>query len=676
LIDGENYFSALHDAILNAKKQIIILSWDIDSRIRLKRGDETGEYDLGSVLCKALTNSPDLHVYILNWDWAVLYSLEREWLPHYKTQWKNQSRLHFELDGECPLAASQHQKLVVIDDSIAFCGGIDPGRDRWDTNAHQAHDPRRTNPDNTTYRPFHDLQWLVEGDIAAKLACLAKERWFRVTNEHLEVINDLAESPWPKAVIEDFLHVDINISLTFPAYEDYPAHHEVEQLYVDSIQAAKALIYIENQYLSSQSIMQALIKSLQQSDGPEIVIVLPKKTGGWLEQNTMDVLRARISKQIRAADEHHRLRICYPHQDSLGEEYISVHSKTTIIDDTFLRVGSSNLSNRSMGLDSECDLSIEAKTPAESEKIREIRTRLLCEHLGLSPDDLQALLEKNGKLTQLIDARVEEAHTLRPLSCDIDAFVDELVPQHQLIDPEKPVETEELIQMVVPVEAQKSFSKQWLGIASIISFLVIMTLVWRYSPMADMVTQDAISNFADDIQNLPLSGIMIIGFVGVASLLALPLTLLIVACSAAFGPWWGGFYALMGALAGALAGFGLGQSLGKTSIEKMTGSAISRLSKRMAKKGVLSVVTFRIIPVAPFTVINLIAGASHIRFRDFLIGTIIGLIPGVISLSIFADSLIKTIKNPTPEQVAISIAVIVGVILLTVGLKRVFKSKQ
>jgi uncharacterized membrane protein YdjX (TVP38/TMEM64 family) len=230
--------------------------------------------------------------------------------------------------------------------------------------------------------------------------------------------------------------------------------------------------------------------------------------------------------------------------------------------------------------------------------------------------------------------------------------------------------------MVVPVEAQKSFSKQWLGIASIISFLVIMTLVWRYSPMADMVTQDAISNFADDIQNLPLSGIMIIGFVGVASLLALPLTLLIVACSAAFGPWWGGFYALMGALAGALAGFGLGQSLGKTSIEKMTGSAISRLSKRMAKKGVLSVVTFRIIPVAPFTVINLIAGASHIRFRDFLIGTIIGLIPGVISLSIFADSLIKTIKNPTPEQVAISIAVIVGVILLTVGLKRVFKSKQ
>jgi phospholipase D1/2 len=675
LIDGENYFGALYEAILNARQVIMILAWDIDSRMRLTRSEDgSDDHDLSEVLCRALEANPELHIYILNWDWAMLYSFEREWLPNYRTQWKNQSRLHFELDGECPTGSSQHQKVIVIDDSIAFCGGFDLGKDRWDTSLHSPNDPNRINPDQSSYPPFHDLQWLVEGDIAQQLGELTRERWHRVTNQHVAYCKKPAKSLWPDRVEPDFENVDINISLTFPKYQDYPAHREVEQLYLDSIKSANNLIYIENQYLSSQSIMTALIERLEEKDGPKVVLVLPKQTGGWLEQNTMDVLRARLIVKIHESDLHGHLRVCYPHQKALGDQYISVHSKTMIIDDHFLRVGSSNLSNRSMGFDSECDLSIEAKTTAESEKIKEIRERLLAEHSGLSVEQFRKELSKHNDLLALIDARADADDSLKPLHCEVDELVEQLLPDYQVIDPEKPLKAEDMALLLVPVKQQQSFKKQWLSAAAIIIFLIAMTLIWRFTPLADAITQDSISNLAAQIEKLPFSPVIILFCFALASVLAFPVTLLVIASVLTFGPWWGSFYALIGAIIGSLSGFAIGNFIGKSLIEKLTGSAISRLSKRISKHGILSVITVRIIPVAPFTIINLIAGASHIKLRDFFIGTVIGLLPGIITLTLFADSLIETIKHPDLSQVMILIGVMALVVLATFGLKKLFKS--
>ena len=673
LIDGENYFGALYEAILNARQMITILAWDIDSRMRLTRGEDGSEdHDLSDVLCSALEANPELNIYILNWDWAMLYSLEREWLPNYRTAWQNQSRLHFELDGECPTGSSQHQKIIVIDDLIAFCGGFDLGKDRWDTSSHSPNDPKRINPDNSSYPPFHDVQWLVEGEIAQKLGELTRERWHRATNHRLPDCKKPSNSPWPKGVEPDFEDVDINISLTFPKYQNCPAHREVEQLYLDSISAAKTLIYVENQYMSSHSIMTALIERLEEKKGPKVVLVLPKQTGGWLEQNTMDVLRARIIVKIHESDLHGHLRVCYPHQEALGENYISVHSKTMIIDDHFLRVGSSNLSNRSMGFDSECDLSIEAKTTKDSEKIKEIRERLLSEHLGLSIEDFREELEKQTDLLALIDARSEYDHSLKPLHCEVDELVEQLLPDYQVIDPEKPINAEDMATLLVPVKQQKSFRMQWLIVAVIITFLIAMTLIWRFTPLADVINQDSISNLAEQINKLPFSPVIILFCFTIASVFAFPVTLLIIVSVLTFGPWWGSFYALIGSIFGALSGFAIGSLVGKSLIEKLTGSAISRLSLRLARRGIISVITVRIIPVAPFTIINLIAGASHIKLRDFFIGTLIGLIPGILTLTLFADSLIETIIHPDPSQIMILIGVMAIVVLVTMGLKKLF----
>ena len=111
-------------------------------------------------------NRETLNVYILEWDFAVLYAFERELFPVFKIPWKSNNRIHFHLDSEHPLGGSHHQKPVVIDDQIAFVGGIDLTKRRWDTPEHAASDPHRIDPSGKSYGPFHDVQIAVEGPAA------------------------------------------------------------------------------------------------------------------------------------------------------------------------------------------------------------------------------------------------------------------------------------------------------------------------------------------------------------------------------------------------------------------------------------------------------------------------------------------------------------------------------
>ncbi|MDX1376425.1 MAG: hypothetical protein R3357_12710, partial [Burkholderiales bacterium] len=146
LIDGADYFAALRSALLDARQAVYIVAWDIYSELALVRG-ETPE-DGAPARLKALLNHiarerPALRVYILNWDFVMLYGMEREWLPVYRLDWDTHRHVHFHLDDRHPLGGSRHQKMVVIDDALAFVGGLDPTRGRWDTPEHAPDDPRR-----------------------------------------------------------------------------------------------------------------------------------------------------------------------------------------------------------------------------------------------------------------------------------------------------------------------------------------------------------------------------------------------------------------------------------------------------------------------------------------------------------------------------------------------------
>ena len=145
LIDGASYFTAFRSAVERARHSILSVGWDFHSRVQLLHDPEAEDrlVYLGDVLNALVSDRKTLHAHILCWDFAMIYGLERELLPLFKFDWKTHRQLHFRLDGKHPVRASHHQKIVVVDDAVAFVGGIDLTKCRWDTQEHLANDPRR-----------------------------------------------------------------------------------------------------------------------------------------------------------------------------------------------------------------------------------------------------------------------------------------------------------------------------------------------------------------------------------------------------------------------------------------------------------------------------------------------------------------------------------------------------
>jgi phospholipase D1/2 len=133
----------------------------------------------------------------------------------------------------------------------------------------------------------------------------------------------------------------------------------------------------------------------------------------------------------------------------------------------------------------------------------------------------------------------------------------------------------------------------------------------------------------------------------IAGLAMFPITLLIIVTVLAFGPFTGFACAFTGALSCALIGYGLGAFLGRNTIRHIAGNRLNRISKRLAKQGLLAVVLTRIVPIAPFTIINLVAGASHIRLKDFALGTAIGMGPGIAATTLFTDRIRAMLEEPS-----------------------------
>jgi Phospholipase D Active site motif len=162
-----------------ARHPILLICWDFDLRIRLTRGpgSENGTR-LGEFLKSIAARRPELQIFILKWDMSVFYTLRWQAVPYFFSDLLMPRRIHLRFDSSHPLAAAHHQKIVVIDGSIAFCGGIDITTHRWDGREHRAHDPLRRGPGGESYRPWHDSATAVDGEAARALDALARQRWF------------------------------------------------------------------------------------------------------------------------------------------------------------------------------------------------------------------------------------------------------------------------------------------------------------------------------------------------------------------------------------------------------------------------------------------------------------------------------------------------------------------
>jgi len=670
LVDGEEYFGAVRKSMTKARRQILISGWDIHSQLELVRSpvDDGLPTRLADLLIALLERNPRLDVYILLWDYASIYIMEREPLFLGDNPWDTHSRLHFVKDNMHPLGASQHQKLVAIDGSIAYCGGFDLSKWRWDTNAHPSENPRRIDTDGNPYQPFHDLQMLVDGDAAAAVADVFADRWRWATGAAIAAPPepDRQGDPWPDGVEVMLQEQQVAIARTLSAFGERPEVREIEQLYLDTIERAEQLIYLENQYLSARSICNALCASLEQEQGPEVIVILPQRTGAWIEQHTMDILRARTLARLRDADRHDRLRVYYPDVVGLSDGCLMVHAKLTIADDRLLRIGSSNLSNRSMGLDSECDLCVLGKQDPEIAAIRSLRHRLLGIFLSVDEQEVAraeaGARERGGGIIRAIeDLRARQAPTngeprvrLADLEGEIDPEWDRQLPDERIIDPDRPIDADLVTDVVIGGKEHVPHIR-WrlaLGVGLILLFAGLAA-AWRWTALGDWLDPNAVAavvkGLGDTLWGPPVA---VAAFVA-AAVVAVPVTLLILVAAIVFGPFLGALVAMVGSIGSALCGYGIGSYLGRSAVERMAGGGLERVSKRLARHGVLTVVTVRVVPVAPFAVINLFAGASHLGLRDFMIGTAIGMTPAILTMSIFAEGLLSLISKADLRAVAL-----------------------
>lgn len=439
IVDAAEYFRAVKSSMLKAHHNILLIGWDFDTRVEIEQGSPTleGPNRLGPFMKWLVKRNPDLSLRVLKWDLGIWQALSRGMLPMIVSHWVGQRRLHMKLDGKHPIGAAHHQKIVVIDDTMAFCGGIDITAERWDVREHLDHDPRRQGPHGKACGPWHDATTAVDGAVARAIGDVARDRWQAATSERLVAVDD-ANDAWPEHLTPTLRDVDVGIARTLPEMEDREAVREIEALYLTAIAHATRSIYLESQYLASRRIAEALARRLEENDGPEVIVVLPEGIEGWLEHEAMDGARARLLHMLWRTDLHGRFGAYYPVTE--GGHSIYVHAKIMVIDDTLLRVGSSNLNNRSQGFDTECDLAIEADVSDTDlhARIASVRRDLLCEHLAIGIDEHDACLKQTGgSLKDLIEALRGSGRSLRPFDPEEIEDDDSPLAENALLDPEQ-----------------------------------------------------------------------------------------------------------------------------------------------------------------------------------------------------------------------------------------------
>lgn len=482
LVDAANYFGALRQALLNARQSVRILAWDIDSSTQLVAG-EAGDghaVTLDALFSQILERNPALRIDILYWSSTLYYAFERERFPLPLTRRRWAHRVRFVRDRSYSPGSSHHQKVVVVDDSVAFCGGIDLTRWRWDTSAHIVGDPRRADRNGVIYPPFHDMAMIVDGLAARTLAELAQRRWARATGEAALPLVDVDHDPWPEFVAPDARDIDVGVARTMAGRCGERGVREIEQLCLDMIYGAKRYIYVEEPFLTATRIERALIERLRQPGGPEIVLVLRHTAPSWLEHRIMGVRRSRLLRHLRHADRYGCLRTYYPQVTGAkgDRQDLNVHSKLLIVDGRLLRLGSANLTNRSLCIDTESDLTIDSYAqPQAAAAVEGLLCRLLGEHLGVAAEHIRETLAQKGSLIATIERWRGGERSLNDLDGTVRERLGGWLPVMPALDPIRPLPLGLLPHAIVAGHGPRAFVAGWA--MRVLVLMGLLALLWR-----------------------------------------------------------------------------------------------------------------------------------------------------------------------------------------------------
>jgi phospholipase D1/2 len=206
--------------------------------------------------------------------------------------------------------------------------------------------------------------------------------------------------------------------------------------------------------------------------------------------------------------------------------------------------------------------------------------------------------------------------------------------------------------------------------------LLGMAAAWRWTPLANQIDIGKVTAWAIALRTNPSRVSIILGAYLIGSIISLPITILILGTALVFGPVQGIIYSFIGCMIGAGVTYAMGYFLGSDFIRHLTGAKWKALERKITQTGILAVAALRVIPIAPFTVINIISGAFQVPVRDYIFGSLLGLAPGIIVTNLFAHQLQSAIRNPGLGSFVLIAALVVVSILGTIWLRHKFASKN
>ncbi|MBX4994192.1 phospholipase D1/2 [Rhizobium binae] len=436
LINGNRYFAELAQTLRQARRSVWIVGWDFNPDIRMEpeKNDET----LADLLHALAAANPALEIRILIWALGPIYSGKSLQVIS-KRNFPRNARIDLRFELQNTLRGCHHEKLVCIDDAVAFIGGMDLTSRRWDTRRHRAREALRRDPNGVSYDPLHDVQAMVTGDAARLIGDIARRRWESATGEKHGPLAERLPFKWPGDFPLSLKEIPVSFVLTEPGTTFRAGISDGIASTLDIIARARRQLYIEAQYLASFRVADALAARLQEEDGPEIVVICTRRSHGLIEKFFMGGNRDRVIRRLKRSDRADRFRVYYPVvpappvpgpsvpgqqvPEKDGGVSVLIHSKLIIADDELIRIGSSNLNNRSEGLDSECDMLLEAGDDEHRGGIADLRNHLLAEYLGTTKETFAAAFAQSDSLIQAIDRLNDGPRGLREFAVDLSGSI-------------------------------------------------------------------------------------------------------------------------------------------------------------------------------------------------------------------------------------------------------------
>lgn len=398
-VDGQETFKLMYEKIHEAKTCVYIANYDLDPALRFVRnsdrlsaraGHRHEAFPLQDLLVEKAKEG--VEVRILVWEPRLVLRLlpgadergidgradEVSVINEVAERRGISEKLKVRIDSTAPtLTSAHHEKIVIVDNQIGFCGGLDLSRGKWDTSSHTYDNPLR----DTGSEPWHDVHLMVSGPVVWDLIYHFHQRWAfsesRSTRSarKVKIVSNYAVRGKRGSMQ----------AIALRTWRELDRQGGIQAWYAEMFRRATKSIYIENQFPFQNSFATNLLqKRLNDEKDLKVIIVspmepnLPGLIGSMIAKMSVNDVNDNLAALRRAGGERVKTYSLVSQHAAIGNKrkQIYVHSKVMIVDDRWVTVGSANIDKNGFRDSSELNIGIESQKLARS-----LRIRLWREHL-------------------------------------------------------------------------------------------------------------------------------------------------------------------------------------------------------------------------------------------------------------------------------------------------------